>query len=254
MTSGPTAPSRPLLHCDDVHVSYTVREDRLRGARSLLRNGLRPRSSAVVQAVRGVTFTAWQGEVIGLLGRNGSGKSTLMRAMAGLVTPTRGTVLAESRPALLGVNAALLKDLSGAQNVLLGCLALGMTPREARSRFRQIVDFAGVGQAIDRPMSTYSSGMSARLSFAIATAVVPRVLLVDEALATGDAEFRARSRARLAEVKEQAGAVLLVSHSTSDIRASCTRALWLDEGRVVMDGAPVEVSKAYERAARAEQD
>lgn len=245
-----SAPPRPLLHCDDVHVSYSVTEDRLRGARSLLSSRLRPRSTAVVDAVRGVTFTAWQGEVIGLLGRNGSGKSTLMRAMAGLVTPTRGTVLADGRPALLGVNAALLRDLSGAQNVLLGCLALGMTRSEARSRFRHIVEFAGVGKAIDRPMSTYSSGMSARLSFAIATAVVPRILLVDEALATGDAEFRERSRARLAEVKEQAGAVLLVSHSTSEIRANCTRALWLEDGRIVLDGPPAAVSKAYERASR----
>jgi teichoic acid transport system ATP-binding protein len=242
--------SRPLLHCDDLHVQYTVTEDRLRGARSLLKNRLRARSSTTVDAVRGITFTASEGEVVGVLGRNGSGKSTWMRALAGLVTPTRGTVLADGRPSLLGVNAALLKELSGAQNVLLGCLALGMTRAEARRRFPEIVAFSGVGKAIDRPMRTYSSGMSARLSFSIATAVVPRVLLVDEALATGDVEFRDRSRARLAQVREQAGAVLLVSHSSTEIVANCTRAVWVDKGRIALDGDPMEVSRAYTRAIR----
>ncbi|HLV05625.1 ATP-binding cassette domain-containing protein [uncultured Georgenia sp.] len=201
-----------------------------------------------VHAVKDVSFVAYHGESIGIVGRNGSGKSTLLRALAGLIPPTRGEVYTAGRPALLGVNAVLMSELSGERNVMIGGQALGLTPRQVREKMDEIVSFAGVEDYIDLPMKAYSSGMAARLRFAISTAAVPDILMIDEALATGDAEFQARSKQRVAEIREAAGTVFLVSHSDATIRAMCDRALWLEGGRLVMDGPADEVCDAYQRA------
>src|SRR5690606_11552821 len=202
-----------------------------------------------VHAVRGVSFVARRGEAIGLIGSNGSGKSTLLRAVAGLLPPESGRVYTDGQPSLLGVNAALMNDLSGERNVVLGCLAMGMTPAEVRERYDGIVDFSGIndkGDFISLPMRTYSSGMAARLRFAIAAARDHDVLLIDEALATGDRAFRRRSEKRIKELRERAGTVFLVSHSNKSIRDTCDRAIWLERGELVMDGPAGEVVDAYE--------
>lgn len=199
-----------------------------------------------VHAVRGVSFTAHRGDAIGLVGRNGSGKSTLLRAVAGLLPPHRGTVYTDSQPALLGVNAALMNDLTGERNIELGCLALGMSPREVKTKRDEIAEFAGLGDFLSLPMRTYSTGMIARLRFAIAASQTPDVLLIDEALATGDAEFRQRSEQRIRELRDQAGTVFLVSHSLSVVRETCNRAIWLEQGQIVMDGTVDTVLDAYE--------
>ncbi|MBD8063091.1 ABC transporter ATP-binding protein [Oceanitalea stevensii] len=201
-----------------------------------------------VHAVKDVSFVAYHGESIGIVGRNGSGKSTLLRALAGLIPPTNGEIYTAGTPALLGVNAVLMSGLSGERNVMIGGQALGLTPKEVRAKMDEIVSFAGVEDYIDLPMKAYSSGMAARLRFAISTAAVPDILMIDEALATGDAEFQARSRERVAEIREAAGTVFLVSHSDSTVRAMCDRALWLDKGRLVMDGPANEVCDAYQAA------
>uniref|UniRef100_UPI0009F8FDA6 ABC transporter ATP-binding protein n=1 Tax=Kribbia dieselivorans TaxID=331526 RepID=UPI0009F8FDA6 len=199
-----------------------------------------------VPAVCDISFVARDGESIGIIGRNGSGKSTLLRAVAGLIPPTNGRVWVSGRPSLLGVNAVLMPKLTGARNIELGCMALGMTREQVREKFDDIVEFSGIGDAVWLPMSTYSSGMAARLRFAISTAVAPDVLMVDEALATGDAEFRARSTERIQEIREQAGTVFLVSHSNSNIREICTRVLWIDRGTLIADGPTEDVLEAYE--------
>ncbi|PYF99393.1 teichoic acid transport system ATP-binding protein [Georgenia satyanarayanai] len=201
-----------------------------------------------VHAVKDVSFVAYHGESIGIVGRNGSGKSTLLRALAGLIPPTNGEIYTAGTPALLGVNAVLMRELSGERNVMIGGQALGLTPKQVREKMDDIVSFAGVEDYIDLPMKAYSSGMAARLRFAISTAAVPDILMIDEALATGDAEFQARSRERVAEIREAAGTVFLVSHSDSTVRAMCDRALWLDKGRLVMDGPANEVCDAYQAA------
>lgn len=240
----------PTVIVDNLHVVYRVRGGRskVNAPATLLRLLRRDAMSAVreVHAVRGVTFTAHRGEAIGLIGRNGSGKSTLLRAIAGLLPPEAGAVYTEGQPSLLGVNAALLNDLTGERNVVLGCLAMGMTPKEAADRYDEIVEFAGIGDFISLPMRTYSSGMSARLRFAIASAKTHEVLLIDEALATGDAQFRRKSEQRIQELRESAGTVFLVSHSLAPIQETCSRAIWLDEGMVKMDGPVREVVAAYE--------
>ncbi|MDT0165808.1 ABC transporter ATP-binding protein [Actinotalea sp. AC32] len=233
----------------DIHVRYSVASGEAaarlpRGERLVRRLVGRP-PAVLVRAVAGVSLAARAGESIGLVGLNGSGKSTLLRIIAGLERPLRGVVYARSTPVLLGVNAALQPELSGAQNVLLGCLAMGLTPDEAREQFSTIVDLADIGPSIHLPMNTYSSGMGARLRFAIALAVRPDILLIDEALATGDASFKERSRDRMNEMRKGAGTVFLVSHAAQTVEEECTRAIWLHKGRLVMDGDAVEVARKY---------
>jgi teichoic acid transport system ATP-binding protein len=198
-----------------------------------------------VHAVKDVSFVAYRGESIGIVGRNGSGKSTLLRAVAGLIPPTNGAIWVNGRAALLGVNAVLMRKLSGARNIMIGGQALGLTKAEVRARYDDIVEFADIGDFINLPMSSYSSGMAARLRFAISTAAVPDILVVDEALSTGDAQFRARANERIQQIRESAGTVFMVSHNNATIKQQCTRALWMDDGHLIMDGPAAEVVDAY---------
>lgn len=199
-----------------------------------------------IHAVKDVSFIARHGESIGIIGRNGSGKSTLLRAVAGLIPPAGGRLWVAGEPSLLGVNAVLMNKLSGERNIQIGAQALGLSRAEIAERFDDIVEFSGIGDAVYLPMSTYSSGMAARLRFAISTAAAPDVLMIDEALATGDADFRAKSAARIAEIRKEAGTVFLVSHSNSSIRQMCDRAMWMDHGQLIMDGPVDQVLEAYE--------
>lgn len=206
----------------------------------------RTRGIREVNALRGVSFVAYENESIGVIGSNGSGKSTLMRAVTGLTPASAGSVYAASRPNLLGVGAALMPNLSGEQNILLGGLALGFKKTEIAELRDQIVSFAALERVIDLPMRTYSSGMQARLKFAIATAKRHEILIVDEALAVGDKRFRRRSEERIREIQENAGTVFLVSHSMGSIRNTCARTIWLRDGQVAMDGDTETVVTAYE--------
>ncbi len=233
--------SRDLVCLDarDVHVTYRVRG----GAPGRASPWLRRRTT--VQAVRGVSLELRQGDCLGILGSNGSGKSTLMRALCGVLPLAGGQVLASSRPRLLGVGGALRPLLTGRQNVLLGCMALGMTRRQAQGSLGAICEVANIGDAIDRPMSSYSSGMNARLRFAIATARLPEILIIDEALAVGDEAFRRQSSRKMDEIRDAAGSILFVSHSLSLVESSCNRVLWLEDGRLVMEGEPAEIVHHY---------
>lgn len=203
------------------------------------------RPTASVAAIRNFSFVAREGDFIGLVGRNGSGKSTLLRAIAGLEVPSRGSILASAQPQFLGVNAALIPDLSGEQNALLGCLAMGMSPDEADRKSKEIAEFSGLGAAIYRPMKTYSSGMGARLKFSISLANRPEILLVDEALSTGDAAFQDKSREAMEGILSDAGTVFLVSHAAQMVEEMCKRAMWIDSGRLVIDGDAEEVARMY---------
>jgi len=248
--AGPRADRPPTVIVDDLHVVYRVfgvgseKGTAATAVKRLLRRRRRP-AVREVHAVRGVSLTAYEGDAIGVVGRNGSGKSTLLRAIAGLLPATKGAVYAQGQPSFLGVNAALMNDLTGERNVILGCLAMGMSPAEIKVRYDEIVDFSGVGDFIKLPMRTYSSGMGARLRFAIAAAKAHDVLLVDEALATGDAEFRRKSERRIHELRDEAGTVFLVSHGLDVVTQTCNRAIWLDKGLIRMDGDAKSVVKAY---------
>ncbi len=220
--------AEPMVVVDDLHIVYRVYGgggDRGTAATALLR--------------RGVTFVAYKGDAVGVIGRNGSGKSTLLRAIAGLLPPEQGNLYTTGEASLLGVNAALLDDLTGERNVILGCLAMGMTKQEAKAKYQSIVDFSGVGEFIDLPMKTYSSGMGSRLRFAIAAAKSHDVLLVDEALATGDAEFRVKSHARIDELRAEAGTVFLVAHNLEEVEQTCNRVIWMERGKIAAQGENV---------------
>jgi teichoic acid transport system ATP-binding protein len=246
----PDAP--PMVIVEDVHLVYRVTGRRRRlgggsGALARIARRTQHESTREIHAVRGVSLVARRGEAIGLIGPNGSGKSTLLRAIAGVMPPARGHIYTVGEPALLSVGAVLIPELSGERNVILGCLAMGMTPAEVREHYDDIVSFAGLpGDFITLPMNTYSSGMSARLRFAIAAAKTREVLLIDEALATGDAQFRRRSEQRIRDLCDEAGTIFLVSHGLGVIRQTCNRAIWLDEGQIIMDGPVEDVVDAYE--------
>ncbi|MDR1431353.1 MAG: ATP-binding cassette domain-containing protein [Propionibacteriaceae bacterium] len=237
---------RPVVIVDDLHVKYRAFSSgkavqKIPG-RSLLR---RRRGIRTVHALRGVSLVAYQNESIGVIGANGSGKSTLMRAITGLLTPAAGAVYAQTRPNLLGVGAALIPDLSGDNNIILGGLALGMTRQEVMGRRDEIVDFAELEEFIDLPMRTYSSGMQARLKFAIATVQQHEILIIDEALNVGDARFRTRSENRIKEIRDNAGTIFLVSHRMNSILDTCSRTIWINKGTIMMDGDTKDVVDAY---------
>jgi teichoic acid transport system ATP-binding protein len=233
------------IRCTDVHVRYSIRS-----GRPLLRDLLRGNRPAVttVDAVRGVTLDVAVGECVGIVGPNGSGKTTLLQAMTGVLPLSSGALRVRSLPTFLGVKAALRPRMTGRANIRIGLLAQGLRRHEVEARLDDVIQFTDLGPSIDLPMETYSSGMRARLHFAIATALTPEILLVDEALAVGDRAFREKSARRLEEHRSAAGTVLLVSHNLSEIRRSCERVVWLDQGRMVLDGPTDEVLGAYEES------
>jgi teichoic acid transport system ATP-binding protein len=240
----------PCVVVDQASMRYRVpsSEDVVEGSdkRTGLMRRLSPRRAIVtVEALNALSLVVERGESVGIIGRNGSGKSTLMKLISGQLQPSSGSVLASSTPVLLGVNAALVPDLSGHQNIILGCLAMGLKRREIAARFDEIVELSGLAESIHLPMKSYSSGMASRLRFAIATSLDPEILLVDEALNTGDAEFGDRSKQRMDELRAQAGCVFLVSHNLSTIKSLCTRVIWLDRGHLIMDADPDQAVAAY---------
>ena len=238
----------PAVVVDGLHVTYRVYEDVRPTLRRFVANGFRPRPHIEVRALRGVSFTAMRGESIGIIGRNGSGKSTLMSALAGLLPPERGAVLVSSQPVLLAVGAALQGELSGRRNILIGASALGISRAKIAAQMEEIIEFTGLRASIDLPLKTYSSGMQARLQFGIASAVRPELLLIDEALATGDAEFSRKSEKRISEVIEGAGTVFVVSHAPETLRRMTRRCIWIDAGLIAADGPTSEVLEAYAQA------
>lgn len=244
-------PDQPSVVLDNVSMTYDVPTDEKLdlseapfGKRALRRlTGQQP--TIKVEALKNVSLVANAGESIGIIGRNGSGKSTLMKLINGRVPPTSGAVYASSRPTLLGVSAALVPDLSGEQNIMLGCLAMGMSKAEVRSKYEEIVEISGLERSIHLPMKTYSSGMGSRLQFAISTAIDTEILLIDEALNTGDDQFKGRTKRKMDELRANAGCVFLVSHSLATIRQLCSRVIWLDDGEVITDGDPAYVTRWY---------
>lgn len=206
-----------------------------------------PRKSKRVVSLSDVNLVARSGDFIGVIGQNGSGKSTLLNIIAGNEAPTTGTVYAASQPVLLGISAALKPNLSGRDNVRLGLLAMGMTSDAIEEEMPRILDLTNLGDALDRPMDTYSAGMGARLRFAIATAADPNILLIDEALSAGDAAFAKRAQSRMDELLTRAGAVFLVTHATDVINSMCNRAIWIHDSHIIADSTPQEVTESYSK-------
>ena len=198
-------------------------------------------------ALRDVSLDVALGETVGIIGRNGSGKSTLLQTICGTVTPTAGRVQMSGRvAALLELGAGFNPDFTGRENVMLNAAVLGIDARTMQSRVRDIEAFADIGEFVDQPVKTYSSGMLVRLAFAVAIHVDPTVLIIDEALSVGDFAFQNKCVQRLREMRDAGVTLLFVSHDLNTVQTICDRVVWLDRGRIMAIGNPVEICQEYQ--------
>jgi len=197
-------------------------------------------------ALRNISFNIARGETVSIIGRNGAGKSTLLKVIARVLPPTKGRVIVRGHVApMIELGAGFNPELTGAENIVLYGTLLGRTPKEMRARIEGIADWAGLTEHLDIPIRAYSSGMTARLAFATATDVTPDLLLIDEILSVGDADFREKSATRTLEMMNSGCAVLLVSHDLEAVERMSTRAIYLSDGAEKVVGAPNEVVEAY---------
>ena len=188
-----------------------------------------------------------RGEVLGIIGHNGAGKSTLLKVISGILRPTEGMVKLEAPVVpMLELGSGFDFDLTGRENIFLNGAILGYSEKFLHEKYDEIVEFSGLGQFIEVPLRNYSSGMVVRLAFSIATVVNPEILIVDEILAVGDADFQEKSKKRMLELMSGGTTVLFVSHSLEQIREMCDRVLWLEHGQVRMLGETKEVCDAYQ--------
>ena len=194
-----------------------------------------------------MSFTVQDGEVLGLIGRNGSGKSTALKIIAGVFEPTSGRVEVLGKVApMIELGAGFHHDLTGRENIMINGLMLGFSRKEIMAKEDAIIDFAGLGEFIDSPVKQYSSGMFMRLAFSIATEIDPEILLIDEILSVGDAEFQEKCNARIHDFRHRGKTIVFVSHSTAAVSALCDRAILLDHGKLLADGLPKQVLDQYD--------
>lgn len=246
--------TRPAILVEHVDVRFRPFVDRKPTLRRSLAN-LRTRQVEEVVALDDVTFRVEKGEAFGVIGRNGAGKSTLLRVMARTLKPNTGRVVVNGRAStLLQLGVGFNPELSGARNIYLGGLSAGLRKAEVDEIFDDVVEYAGLGDAIHRPVKTYSSGMFSRLAFSVSMHLDPDILLLDEVLAVGDAEFREKSMQSMRDLLDRAGTIVFVSHALPQVADFCDRAMWLDAGRVRMIGEAkevVDVYREYEKERRA---
>jgi ABC-type polysaccharide/polyol phosphate transport system ATPase subunit len=256
---GDQATDPVAINVQELGVKYSLRFTRKTTVRQTLTGRMRRRDQdTTFWALREVTFKVVRGESLAVIGPNGAGKSTLLQVLAGIITPSAGVVEVVGHvSSLLTLGAGFDGDLSGRDNIRLAGAFMGLDHRTVDERLPAMVEYADLGPFIDAPIKTYSSGMRARLGFAIATSVEPDILLLDEVLATGDAAFREKSKARVLELVRQAKAIVLVTHDMTWVTEYCNRAMLLEKGRIVAEGKPEEVVAIhYEHSERrkAERD
>ena len=244
------------IRTEDLGVQYNLRFSRKITVRESVANMVTRRPPNRFWALRHVSLQLLQGESLAVIGPNGAGKSTLLQVLAGIMRPSEGRVDVRGHVSgLLTLGAGFDVELSGIENILLGGAFLGLEDSVTRALLPSIVAFADLGDFIEAPLKTYSSGMRARLGFAIATSVDPDILLLDEVLATGDANFREKSKARVIELVRAAKGVVLVTHDMEWVTEYCNRALLLEKGQVVVEGSPADVVAAHmERTAAAKAE
>ncbi len=244
--------AQPVIEASGLGIKFVKqRRRKLRLRELVIHLGRRAPSKDEFWALRDVTFQIQPGEAVGVIGRNGSGKSTLLRLIAGVMTPDEGHVACRQQVApLLQVGAGFSGDLTGRENVQLVGALYGLEPAQLRQKMPQIIEFAEIGDFIDMPVRHYSSGMKVRLGFAITAQLHHPVLLVDEALAVGDKEFRAKCYREMERMRSEGRTLVLVSHRESDLTRFCTRGLYLHKGRLMADGTLDEALGMYQQGAR----
>jgi ABC-type polysaccharide/polyol phosphate transport system ATPase subunit len=245
----PTATTAPwCVRLEDLSITYRTNVDRSNTIRQrVLRMGKGAGPNVrEVKALRNVNIDVAEGTILGILGANGAGKSTLMRAVAGILPPTSGAIEIRGRVStLLALGVGFNGNLTGRENVMLGGLAAGLSRADVRERYEEIAEFAELGDFMDMPMRTYSSGMYGRLAFAVAVHMEPDILLVDEALSAGDARFKHKSFRRMRQLMSTARSIFIVSHALGSIQELCNDAIWLHKGELVMRGEPSTVIDRY---------
>lgn len=210
---------------------------------------LKKNETEYFEAIRGISFDVKKGQILGIVGKNGSGKSTLLRAIAGIFSPDEGEInLFGHSVSLLALGVGFQKRLTGRENIMLAGLLLGFSEEQVKEKIPDIIAFADLGDFIDKPVSTYSSGMHSKLSFAITAVLEAEIMLIDEVLSVGDAKFKKKSYKKMKQlISNKERTVVIVSHSTSTLEKLCDTILWLHEGKVVMQGPAAEVLPEYEK-------
>lgn len=236
----------PAVVIEDLWVRYRTQSESSQDIRKRFLTGQRGRGTREIEALRGVSFEVASGSVYGVIGHNGAGKSTLFRTIAGILPPSQGRVAVRGRVTpLLALGVGFNQELTGRENILLGGLATGLHPEEIMDHYGEVVRFAELGDALDYPMKTYSSGMFARLGFAVASHLDPDILLIDEALSAGDARFKKRCMDKLVDLCGHDCTVMIISHGLELIALLAERCVWLDTGQVVQEGPAEDVVEAY---------
>ena len=238
----------PVIEIKNVNVTYRVLMNKSSSLKELFRDAIKGKARVVdYVALQEVSFTVDAGEVIAILGRNGAGKSTLLKVLAGVLPPTNGSSKVNGKIApMIELGAGFHPEMTGAENVLFYSALMGRDIKSVKERTPAIGEWAGVSDHMDFPLRTFSSGMVARLAFATATDERSEVLLVDEVLSVGDADFQEKSKKRMHELINSGAAVVLVSHDMKAVRELATRAIWLENGHVKMIGKASDVVDAYE--------
>jgi ABC-type polysaccharide/polyol phosphate transport system ATPase subunit len=248
----------PIIVVDGVHKSFDRRF--VRGGFTTFKTQLVQRlrgghqekvQRQKLQVLRGLSFDVAAGETVGIVGQNGAGKSTLLKLLTGIYKPSLGSVSVKGRvSALLELGAGFHPEYSGRENIFMNGMILGLTRREIQEKEDEIIEFSELGDFIDAPVRTYSSGMYMRLAFSVAVNVKPDVLIIDEILAVGDEHFQRKSKAKLDEFKDKNMAIVLVTHSLGAVETWCTRAIWLEAGVIAAEGDPAVVVHRYREAVR----
>ena len=236
-----------MIEVRDVSMRFRMANDRISSIKEYAIARLRGKLKYnEFEALKHVSFDVKRGEVMGLIGHNGAGKSTLLKVISGILKPTEGSVIVRGNVApMLELGSGFDFDMTGRENIFLNGAILGYSEEFLKSKYEDIVAFSEIGPFIDMPLRNYSSGMVARLAFSVATVVVPEVLIVDEVLAVGDAEFQEKSRKRMMELMSGGTTVLFVSHDIDQIREMCSHIVWLENGMVREVGVPDEICRRY---------
>lgn len=236
-----------MIEVKNLSLCYRMSTQRVSGIKEYLVSALHGKIQYQdFWALHHVSFSVAKGEVLGLIGTNGAGKSTMLKVIAGILKPTSGTVSVQGTIVpMLELGSGFDMELTGRENIFLNGAILGYSEHFLTEKYQEIVDFSELGEFIEMPLRSYSSGMITRLAFSIATVVKPDILIVDEILSVGDAAFQKKSEQRMREMMGGGTTVLLVSHSTEQIKSLCTRVLWLQKGQMVQIGAADEICGAY---------
>ena len=245
--AAPPAVDNVAVRVQNVSVTYRTTFERTPTFKTaVVRLGRGERAVREVQALRNVSFEVPVGTSLGIVGANGAGKSTLIRTLGGILPPTSGRIEVHGRiSALLALGVGFNPNLSGTENVVLGGLANGLTRRQVDERAHDIAEFAELGDFMDLPIRTYSSGMRSRLAFAVSVHMDPDILMIDEALSAGDAQFKKKAAEKMHELMTTARAMFLVSHALASVKEMCNAAIWLHKGELMLQGSPEEVVAAY---------